>query len=359
MKSVYTDGRGGIRLREVDAPLTGRGEIGIASVCSLISAGTELHYAREAALSHVEIPLGYCAAGVVETVGPGCEGLRAGDRVIAMGWGHAVHAERIAVPQRLCARVRDDVPLDRAVVGNLAATALHALHRAGPQPPDARVLVVGAGLVGQLVARLARLAKADVALVEKIRTRLEIAQAAGFPAFATSEDVTENVSRHFGNRGVDVIYLCGGGQDGFPRELLEAVMARAPDGSRRGIVVCVGRFPVRFEANAALGNVDFRISARCGAGYRDDAYVRGITTYAAPPGEATVDENLQRCLQLIEDGELDVADLVTHRVPFDDAPRAYRLLDDAELALGVVLDHTMARNDATDGRTAHAFDCAS
>jgi hypothetical protein len=82
------------------------------------------------------------------------------------------------------------------------------------------------------------------------------------------------------------------------------------------------------DLSADLGNLDLRISARCGAGYRDDDYVHGRVSYAAPAGEATVDENLARSLRLIADGRVEVSRLVTHSYPVCDARRAYEALDE-------------------------------
>src|SRR5262245_49280951 len=52
-------------------------------------------------------PLGYSAAGIVEAVDPGNTRLRAGDRVACGGAECAFHAEYIAVPDMLVAKVPD------------------------------------------------------------------------------------------------------------------------------------------------------------------------------------------------------------------------------------------------------------
>ena len=56
-------------------------------------------------------PLGYSAAGVVEAVDEGNSRFRVGDRVACGGAECAFHAEYIAVPDMLVARVPDEVPL--------------------------------------------------------------------------------------------------------------------------------------------------------------------------------------------------------------------------------------------------------
>jgi len=93
-------------------------------------------------------------------------------------------AERIAVPQRTLIDVPPDMAVRVAALTEPAATALHALGvavRALPRPlPEARVLVVGGGAVGLLVALLARsYGCRDITLVETNRGRGESARRAG------------------------------------------------------------------------------------------------------------------------------------------------------------------------------------
>jgi threonine dehydrogenase-like Zn-dependent dehydrogenase len=101
----------------------------------------------------------------------------------------------------------------------------------------------------------------------------------------------------------------------------------------------VGRFPLHLAVGAELGNVDIVLSARCGTGYRDEAYVHGRTSYLAPEHEATVDANLERAVRLIEDGVIEVSRLLDHQIPFSVAPEAYRLFGAPNEALGVTLVH--------------------
>ena len=53
----------------------------------------------------VPMPLGYCNAGTVLEVGRGVEGFAVGDRVVSNG----NHAEVVAVPKNLCARIPEGV----------------------------------------------------------------------------------------------------------------------------------------------------------------------------------------------------------------------------------------------------------
>jgi polar amino acid transport system substrate-binding protein len=86
-------------------------------------------------------PLGYSSAGVVEEVGAGVAGFAPGDRVACAGAGYANHAEWVAVPENLVARVPDALPLDRAAFATLGAIALQGLRVAAPSLGEVAVVI--------------------------------------------------------------------------------------------------------------------------------------------------------------------------------------------------------------------------
>ena len=87
--------------------------------------------------------------------------------------------------------------------------------------------------------------------------------------------------------------------------------------------MAVGRFTASIDFSVELGNVDIRVASRCGTGYRDDAYLSGRRSVAAPPGEATVDQNLARALDLVASGVLGRRHMVIPVAPFTAAATVY------------------------------------
>ena len=79
--------------------------------------------------------------------------LRAGDRVAAGGSAYAFHAEAVAVPRNLVVPVPAGVSLAEASFATVGAIALQGVRRAAPQVGET-VVVIGLGLVGQLVVEL-------------------------------------------------------------------------------------------------------------------------------------------------------------------------------------------------------------
>jgi threonine dehydrogenase-like Zn-dependent dehydrogenase len=93
------------------------------------------------------VKYGYLSVGIVE-VGPGS---LKGGRVFCL----YPHQDRYVVPVSALTPVPDEVPTDRAVLAGTVETGINALWDAGPRIGD-RVAVIGAGMVGGIIAALLR-----------------------------------------------------------------------------------------------------------------------------------------------------------------------------------------------------------
>jgi NADPH:quinone reductase-like Zn-dependent oxidoreductase len=169
-------------------PLRSRapGELLIRTLVSAISRGSESLVFRgevpESEWRRMRCPFqegefpapvkyGYSAVGIVEE-GP-VEAL--GRRVFCL---HP-HQDRFIVPENAVSDVPDDVPDRRATLAANMETAVNGLWDAGPGPGD-RIVVIGAGVVGSLVAALAaRLPGTEVELIDSDPTREPVATALG------------------------------------------------------------------------------------------------------------------------------------------------------------------------------------
>lgn len=181
---VTAPGHGEIRAQRLRSPAPG--ELLIRALRSAISRGTETLVFRgevpESEWRRMRCPFqegefpgpvkyGYSAVGIVED-GP-AEAV--GRRVFCL---HP-HQDRFIVPLEAVVDVPDTVPDRRATLAANMETAINAMWDAAPGPGD-RIAVIGAGVVGCLVAALAaRLPGAEVELVDIDPTREAIAAALG------------------------------------------------------------------------------------------------------------------------------------------------------------------------------------
>jgi len=123
------------------------------------------------------------------------------------------HQDLFNVPARAAIALPDDIPPQRAVLAANMETALNAVWDAAPGPAD-RIAVVGAGVVGSLVAYLCgRIPGAEVTLIDINPARAELACALGV-GFARPEaangdcDLVVHASGHPG--GLDTALVLAG-----------------------------------------------------------------------------------------------------------------------------------------------------
>ncbi|HEY3262159.1 MAG TPA: zinc-binding alcohol dehydrogenase, partial [Pseudonocardiaceae bacterium] len=275
MKQVVQNYKSGeLALLDVPAPACKAGGVLVRTAFSLISTGTELMKVSEAGMSMLGkarsrpdqvakvaqsvatnglaatyrkvinrldsyTPLGYSLCGVVVDVGAGLNGavdVSVGDLVACAGNEHALHSELNWVPKNLYCRVPAGVDPRHAAFGTVGAIAMQGVRRGEPQLGDV-ALVIGLGLIGQLVVQLLVASGARVVGVDPDPGRCELAERLG--ALVCSDPgsgvVDTAVGELTGGHGVDQVYLAAGGSTNEPVELA-ARLARD-----RGRVVDIGK----------------------------------------------------------------------------------------------------------------------
>ena len=182
-EALWYVGPGHAEIREEPLAEPGPGEVRIRALYSAISRGTErLVFAGRIPESEFErmrapfmgghfpfpVKYGYATVGRVEA-GP----VEMLGRIIFV---LHPHQSLFNVPLSAVVALPDDVPPMRAVLAANMETALNAVWDAG-SGPAARIAIIGAGVVGALVAFLCgRLAGAQVTLVDINPARAELAQ---------------------------------------------------------------------------------------------------------------------------------------------------------------------------------------
>ncbi|MGA5358616.1 bi-domain-containing oxidoreductase [Streptomyces purpurascens] len=380
MKQVVQNYKSG-ELAVLDVPVPGckPGGVLVRTAYSLISTGTELMKVSEAGMSMLGkarsrpdqvakvmqsvatngvpatyrkvmgkldsyTPLGYSLCGVVEQVGAGIDDVKVGDLVACAGNEHALHAELNWVPRNLYTPVPDGLAPRHAAFGTVGSIAMQGVRQGEPQLGEV-ALVIGLGLIGQLVAQLLTASGVRVVGVDPDPVRCELAErlgaaACGDPASAAVEAaVAELTDGH----GVDQVYLsAGGGSSNQPVELA-ARLCRD-----RGRVVDIGKCRLDLPWNAYYEKeLDVRFSRSYGPGRYDPEYELEGRDYPIGYVRWTERRNLACFLDLLARDRVDVEPLVSHVADFDDAVETYRSLKDGELkAVAVLFRYPEARAEA-------------
>lgn len=198
---IVAPGRAEIRRERVAAP--GRGEVRVRARYSAVSRGSEaLVYRGEVPASQYQamrapfqsgdfpgpVKYGYISVGDVVDGPP--------DLLGATVFCLHPHQQDYVVPVEAVVPVPADVPAERAVLAANMETAVNALWDAPPRVGE-RIAVIGAGLLGCLVAWLAsRIPGTEVTLVDINPERAGVADALGL-AFATPAQCPVECDRIF------------------------------------------------------------------------------------------------------------------------------------------------------------------
>ena len=375
MKQIAQNYKSGeLIVLDAPVPVCRPGGVLVQSLFSLISTGTEMMKVHEANLSMVGkararpdqvrkvldtvaqqgamatykkvmnkldsyTPLGYSLCGVVIEVGAGAEEFKVGQLVAAAGNEFALHAEYNWIPVNLCAAVPRGVAPEHAAFSTVGAIAMQGVRRAEPQLGETS-LVIGLGLIGQLVVRLLVAAGVRVVGLDIIEARCRLAEQAGAVACAAPDEeglatVTAALDQLTSGRGADHVFLAAGGSSNAPAETA-AKLARD-----RARVVDIGKTRLDLPWNAYYDKeLDVRFSRSYGPGRYDARYELEGIDYPAGYVRWTERRNLECFLDLLAGKDLEVETLVSGTFPMTDAVSVYADLSSGALkAVGVLLSY--------------------
>jgi predicted dehydrogenase/threonine dehydrogenase-like Zn-dependent dehydrogenase len=367
MKQVLQDLKTGETLvAEVPCPHLPRGHVLVRSTRSLISTGTErmlvdfgkagwIDKARqqpdkvrqvldkirtdgllptlEAVRNKLEqpMPMGYSNVGCVVAVGAGVENFAPGDRVVSNGR----HAEMIAVPVNLCAKVPAGVSDEEAAFTVLGAIALQGIRLANPALGE-NVTVIGLGLIGLLAVQLLRAQGCRVLGTDFDPAKLALAARYGAEVvdLSTGADPVAVAQRFSRGRGMDAVLITAATDSNEPVRQA-ALMSR-----KRGRIVLVGVAGLELSrADFYEKELTFQVSCSYGPGRYDPNYEEKGNDYPVGFVRWTEQRNFEALLDMLADRRIDVSELVSHRFAIADAPRAYEVVTGEAPSLGILLEY--------------------
>ena len=236
---------------------------------------------------------GYQNVGRVIEVGPDVSGLQVGD-VLYMS---AIHAEYVVIAEDdLLIKLPDSIERTEAALFGMTSVAMRTCRNTELKMGE-RVLIVGAGIIGQVAAQIAAVMGARPTLCDINPNRLEIARGIG---------------------------------------AAETVLDVSGDGWEKGIVD--GTFDAVIDFAGVPGMEDQFISAVCQRGRVIFIAGRGKVTYTFNLGqgrEIQLKQNshfdrddLQNLCRLVDRGLVKIAPLIRDVVPVSEAKRIYDTLRD-------------------------------
>ncbi len=289
-----------------------------------------LQYAPNCLTAGVELPCRACAAGNYNL----CEhGPFSGPEPVGGGW-----SEEMLLHEQQLFRISPTLSDAQAVLLEPSAVAIHAVLRRLPEPGE-RVLIIGAGTIGQLILQVVRALVRDADISVMARHPFQIERAARLGATiiypqdsykeieqATGAQLYEGM---LGNKmllgGYDVIFDTIGSQQTTHHALR---WARAG-----ATVVMVGTHPSKMHID--LSPIWYQeISLVGSTGH-------GIETW--PAGSSERKSTFEVAAEMIERGQIVPEKLITHRFPLSEFRNALiTALDKSRhRAIKVVFDYSL------------------
>jgi len=284
--------------------------------------------------------IGYSGAGYVAARHGTVTDLEVGQRVAYGGEGTG-HGEVISTGRNLVARVPDGLGFDEACFATLGSIAMNGVRIAGIGLGE-RVVILGLGLVGQLIAQLVRLQGGYTIALDLREERIELARRLGAEAaFGGGDGALDGVLEASDGRGADVVIVAAAAKSPGP---IQQALRLCRD---RGRIVVVGAVPIELPWEAMyLKEIELRMSRAYGPGSYDAAYEQQGRDYPFPYVRWTENRNMEEFLRLCSSGKVNVQRLVTHRYALEQAPEAYeKVLDPKSGSLAVLLRYAVADSD--------------
>ncbi|NLL42548.1 MAG: alcohol dehydrogenase catalytic domain-containing protein [Firmicutes bacterium] len=329
MKQAVMTAPGKIEFQQVERPVPGPGQI-LVKIMRIGVCGSDIHvYHGLHPYTSYPVVQGHEVAGTIAELGSGVEGFEIGDKVtvqpqVSCGQCYSCRhgnyhicddlkvmgfqttgmaAEYFAVDAEKVLKLPDDMDYDEAAMVEPLAVAVHAIRKAG-SVEGKKVVVLGAGPIGNLVAQAAKGMGAHLVLMTDISDyRLDIGRQCGIKhCIDTSKvDLNEQISEVFGPDRADIIFECVG---------VQATIEQAVENARKGSdIIVVGVFGDKPQVDMGLVQ-DRELSLIGTLMYKEEDYIKAI--------------------ELIDAGKIALRPLITDSFAFEDYLAAYEHIEEVK-----------------------------
>ena len=263
----------------------------------------------------IPIQLGYSSSGEIVKVGKGVREFHIGDKVVSNG----SHAEYVVVNENLCSRIDENTDIKEAAFTVLGSIALHGL-RLSDTSLGSKVVVIGLGVIGQLVCRLAEAQGSEVVGIDPDNERTKNGD-----NFYTSIDDIE-----FTN--VDAVIITAASISNDPIEVATKIARN------KAKIVVIGDVPLNISRNDFYyKELELVVSKSYGPGRYDKQYEILGNDYPIEYVRWTENRNFEAFTKLLSQKQIHILDLVSEEVAFENAPTVYEKFEEEIKPLSIIL----------------------
>lgn len=333
MKAMMLTGIRQMEMREVPTPQITHDTDVLIKVTTVGVCGSDVHYYLDGKIGSQKVKypftVGHEGAGIVESVGSSVSRVKPGDRIAigpAMpcwkcdqclqdrphtcrklrflgcpGQAEGCLSEYLVMPEESCYPIPDKMSLEEAAISEPLSIGVYAVQRSIPMK-KASVGILGAGPIGLsvLLPTLAQGAK-SIYMTDKIDRRLQLAMNLGATWVGNPDkiDVVADAKEKDPSQ-FDVVFECCGQQEAMD----QAIEMLKPGGK----LMLIGIPPT-------LERVSFKIDYL----RRKEICIQNVRRQ---------NHCVQKALDLIADGVIDVKPMITHRFKFDQTQDTFNLVAD-------------------------------
>jgi L-iditol 2-dehydrogenase len=333
MKALLKTNKGlnGVELLEIEEPQVNSHELKVkihaAGIC-----GTDMHIIHDEYSCNYPVVMGHEYSGTVVEIGSDVTTFQVGDRIVSLtaavkcedciycrsglymlceerlsiGSGvNGAFAESMVIPEKIAFKIPENVSLDEAVLTEPLACMVRCVIERGTVKAGDYVLVSGPGAIGLLTMQVAKANGGNVIVIGTSKDKERLKLAAELGAFATivadEEDAQKRISEITSNLGVDVAFECAGAAPSANNclNLLK----------KTGLFVQVGLYGKKVEFDLDL------------------ALTKEINITNGFASEPT---SWERALRLLEMKQVNVAPLISKKLPLDEWKRAIEMVGNKE-----------------------------
>jgi 2-desacetyl-2-hydroxyethyl bacteriochlorophyllide A dehydrogenase len=312
--SVISPGK--VIIQNMDIPSPGDNQMLVKVKACGVCGATDLHYIK----GECEEPLpvngfnsyfGHESSGVVEKVGSNVAEFKPGDRIAYLGPGYQEYA---IVKPELAVKLPDDVDFAEGLAEPLSVV-INTLDHAGVAKGE-DVVVLGAGFMGLLlVDGLAKAGAGRIIVTDIDDYKLDVARKLGAGAVINSAKAnpSEEIGKLVGDQGVRVVIEAAG---------VGATLAQAGEiAGPGGKVVVHGFYPKPMTINMVPW------------------HAKELTIINSHPSSVAKYKTLmEQAMKSLQRGELNVKDLITHRLSLDEVVTLPQLLAGDKRLIKAVLE---------------------
>lgn len=278
--------------------------------------------------------VGYSNSGTIVAVGANVKSFKIGDEVACAGAGFAMHAQYVSVPENLVTLKPKNISFEQASTVAVGSIALNAVRRSKSEQGDV-VLVIGLGLIGNLVCQLLSNGGCRVVGIDPEESKVRLANSIrNVEAFCNHSDARSTLNYYTKGHGADAVIIAATSKE-------DDIVSIAFDLCRKkGRVVVVGDVGLSLKREDFYKKeIDFFIATSYGPGRYDDLYEQYGQDYPYAFVRWTENRNMLLYLELIESKAINIEFLTENIFGIEEAEAAYEKVKSSGKVASLLFDH--------------------